>query len=65
MNDIQPIDAFSEQLAAADKVSNIKTKKKVNKITSESIQSSIRDSLSSSIFISQAGLFKILQLGSY
>ena len=50
------MDAFSAQLAAADQVSNVKTKKKFPKVTPESIQSSLRDSLASSIF-TQTGYF--------
>ncbi|CAK5039856.1 unnamed protein product [Meloidogyne enterolobii] len=54
-NDNQQIDAFSAQLAAADQISNnVKTKKKLQKFTPESIQNSIRDSLASSIFTQAA-----------
>uniref|UniRef100_A0A915M9S3 TFIIS N-terminal domain-containing protein n=2 Tax=Meloidogyne TaxID=189290 RepID=A0A915M9S3_MELJA len=54
-NDNQQIDAFSAQLAAADQISNnVKTKKKLQKFTPESIQNSIRDSLATSIFTQAA-----------
>ncbi|KAL7071062.1 hypothetical protein ACQ4LE_009806 [Meloidogyne hapla] len=53
-NDNQQIDAFSAQLATADQISNVKTKKKLHKFTPECIQSSIRDSLASSMFTQAA-----------